>query len=174
MVIRKPVKERDKPTEEKSASRPPSSIIWDLGRAYYAYVGLLERVLVEHKLDHILRPGMGVVLFALYEQDGVSIKDLAERSQLACSTLTGLLQRMEDAGLITRTRDATDGRLVRVTLTSVARKLEDKCRELAQHMTNISEQGIGLRNIEKCTRFLQGMTAAYRTEEQRLSSAPRK
>ncbi len=86
-------------TERKTAAKSfqsSNTIIWDLGRAYFAYVGLLERVLVEQKLDHVLRPGMGVVLFALYEKDRVSIKELAESSQLACSTLTGVLQRMED------------------------------------------------------------------------------
>lgn len=158
-----------KPATE--AERLSSSIIWDLGRAYFAYVGLLERVLVEQKLDHILRPGMGVVLFALYEKDRVTIKDLAERSQLACSTLTGVLQRMEDAGVITRTRDADDGRLVRVALTSLGRKLKSKCHEVAGRMTDISEQGVGHENASQCSKFLQGLTSAYRHEEQRISTA---
>ena len=47
-----------------------------LGRAYYAYVGLLERVLANHDLDGHLRPGMGHVLFALFEQDDCIIRDL--------------------------------------------------------------------------------------------------
>jgi MarR family transcriptional regulator, organic hydroperoxide resistance regulator len=144
------------------------SMIWDLGRAYFAYVGLLERVLVEQKLDHILRPGMGVVLFSLYERDCVSIKELAERSQLACSTLTGVLQRMEDAGVVTRTRDDTDGRSVRVALTPVGMGLKAKCHEVARRMTQVSQQGVGESNTELCSQFLQGLTQAYRREEHRL------
>jgi MarR family transcriptional regulator, organic hydroperoxide resistance regulator len=147
------------------------SMIWDLGRAYFAYVGLLERVLVEQKLDHILRPGMGVVLFSLYERDCVSIKELAERSQLACSTLTGVLQRMEDAGVVTRTRDDADGRSVRVALTPVGMGLKAKCHEVARRMTQVSHQGVGESNTELCSQFLQGLTQAYRQEEQRLCAA---
>ena len=29
-------------------------LTWDLGRAYYAYVGMVERILVEEKLDHLI------------------------------------------------------------------------------------------------------------------------
>jgi DNA-binding MarR family transcriptional regulator len=110
-------------------------------------------------------------LFALYEQDQVSIKDLAERSQLACSTLTGVLQRMESAGLITRSRDTVDGRSVKVTLTKLGRKLESKCREVAQRMTEISEQSVGVGNIELCTQYLWNLATGYRNEENRLSTA---
>lgn len=169
MVIRKASKVQTEANPDRGFASTTNSIIWDLGRAYFAYVGLLERVLIDQKLDHVLRPGMGVVLFALYEKDRVSIKDLAERSQLACSTLTGVLQRMEDAGIVTRTRDASDGRLVRVALTPLGKKLQSKCREVANRMTEVSEQGVGKRNADKCAAFLQGLTAAYRSEEQRLS-----
>ena len=145
------------------------SVIWDLGRAYFAYVGLLERVLVEYQLDHVLRPGMGLVLFTLFEQDSRTIKELAERSQLACSTLTGVLQRMEKAKLVVRTRDQHDKRLVRVTLTPQARKLERKCRLVAERMSSLSHQGIGEKNIAKCKTYLSHMTSAFRAEEQRLA-----
>ena len=147
------------------------SLIWDVGRVYYSYVGLLERVLKEQQLDHILRPGMGVVLFALYKKDQVSIKELAEYSQLACSTLTGVLQRMEGAGLITRSRDAVDGRLVRVSLTKLGRQLESKCRDVAQRMTKVSERSIGIDNVAMCTQLLRNLASGYRLEEQNLSSS---
>ena len=170
MVVRKKTKKKADESSVNEVASSPLSIIWELGRAYYAYIGLLERVLVEEKLDKILRPGMGVVLFALYEKDQVSIKDLAERSQLACSTLTGVLQRMEDAGLVARTRDEQDGRSVRVSLTPLSRKLKGKCVEVADRMTHISQEGVGPKNTSKCTQFLQGLASAYRNEEQRIAT----
>ncbi len=154
---------------KKIASDQLDEVIWDLGRAYYAYVGLLERVLVEFKLDHVLRPGMGLVLFSLFEQDSRTIKELAERSQLACSTLTGILQRMEKAKLIVRTRDKQDGRLVRVTLTPDARKLESRCRQVAERMSLLSHQGVGQANLSRCKKYLSALTSAFRLEEQRLA-----
>lgn len=170
MVQHRPSQRPSEQVKTKAPDKLQRSLIWEVGRAYFAYVGLLERVLVVQKLDHILRPGMGVVLFALYEQDQVSIKDLAERSQLACSTLTGVLQRMESAGLITRSRDTVDGRSVKITLTKLGRKLESKCREVAQQMTEISEQSVGAGNIELCTQYLRNLATGYRTEENRLST----
>lgn len=155
--------------KQTAAADELDSVIWDLGRAYFAYVGLLERVLVECQLDHVLRPGMGLVLFTLFEQDSRTIKELAERSQLACSTLTGVLQRMEKAKLIVRTRDEHDKRLVRVTLTAQARKLERKCRQVAERMSSLSHQGIGEKNVAKCKTYLSHMTSAFRIEEQRLA-----
>ncbi len=145
------------------------SVIWDLGRAYFAYVGALERVLVEAELDKQLRPGMGLVLFTLFEQDSRTIKELSERSQLACSTLTGVLQRMEKGGLVVRTRDKQDKRLVRVTLTPQARKLERKCRQVADRMSSLAQTGIGEKNLAKCKTYLSGMTRAFRMEDQRLA-----
>ena len=171
VAMRKTAEKRPKKKVEASDELSPSSIIWDLGRAYYAYVGLLERVLVEQKLNHVLRPGMGVVLFSLFEKDRSSIKELAESSQLACSTLTGVLQKMEDSGLITRSRDPSDGRLVIITLTTLGRKLETKCREVAARMTEISERAVGLSNAGLCSEFLKGLTMAYRQEELRLSQS---
>jgi DNA-binding MarR family transcriptional regulator len=170
MVQRKLKRGPSKETPIEAPDDLKGSMIWDVGRVYYAYVGLLERVLVEQKLDHILRPGMGGVLFALYKKDQVSIKELAEYSQLACSTLTGVLQRMESAELITRSRDAEDGRLVRVSLTKLGRQLESKCREVAQRMTEISEQSVGRAHVEQCTQMLRNLTSGYRMEEHRLSS----
>lgn len=152
-----------------TSTNAATQIIWDLGRAYYAYVGLVERVLIEHKLDHILRPGMGHVLFALYEEDSRTIKDLAERSQLACSTLTGILQRMEKAGLVKRNRDAQDGRLVRVTLTDLGKSLKKKCQQMADRINRVSCAGVGPKNVTKCSQFLQSMTNAFREAEQLLA-----
>ena len=70
----------------RSTDDPLDQIVWSIGRAYYAYVGLLERVLAETGLDRHVRPGMGHILFALFEEDGRNIKEIAARTQLSGST----------------------------------------------------------------------------------------
>jgi MarR family transcriptional regulator, organic hydroperoxide resistance regulator len=151
------------------SDQPLGELIWDLGRAYYAYVGLAERVLVDANLGHVIRPGMGHVLFALYEEDGCTIKEIAARSQLANSTLTGLLNRMEQVGLIKRERDEQDGRLVRVRLTPRARELESKCRAMLRQVTRVAQKGIGEKNVPLANDLLEGLTSAFREEERRLA-----
>jgi DNA-binding MarR family transcriptional regulator len=164
------------PSLRKIEQRPGSAadeslgqIIWDLGRAYYAYVGLAERILVDEGLDDVIQPGMGHVLFALYEQDNLPIKDIAARSQLAYSSLSRILTRMEKVGLIERSRDAVDGRIVRIGLTPLGKQLEAKCREMVQRVTAITHAGIGEKNVPRAKALLQSLTAAYREEEQRLA-----
>ena len=151
------------------SDQPLQELIWDLGRVYYAYVGLAERVLIDAGLDHIIRPGMGHVLFALYEEDGRTIKEIAARSQLANSTLTGLLNRMEKVRLIKRQRDEQDGRLVRVHLTALARKLESKCRAMVRQVTEVAHEGVGEKNVPRAKELLRGLTSAFREAEQQMS-----
>ncbi len=146
-------------------------VMWELGRAYYAYVGLAERILVDTGLDHLIRPGMGHILFALYEEDNRTIKEIAARSQLAGSTLTGLLSRMEKVKLVERSRDEIDGRLVRVRLTPLARKLEPKCRAMVGQMSDVFRQGLGDKHLPQAKIILQRLTQSLRKEEQRLAKS---
>ncbi len=69
-----------------------------------------------------------------------------------------------------RCRDENDGRLVRVSLTALGKKLKRKSFEVAQLMTDISERGVGAENAAACSRFLQGLTSVYRQEETRLQT----
>ncbi len=72
---------------------------------------------------------------------------------------------MEKNGLVVRNRDPNDWRLVRVTLTDSARKLEKRCRTMAKRMTEVSHRGVGARHVKACQSYLRGMTAAFREEE---------
>ena len=58
-----------------------------------------------------------VVLKVVAQEPGLAHRDLASRMGLSRPTLTHHLDRMEADGLITRTRDTTDRRVVRVHLT---------------------------------------------------------
>jgi DNA-binding MarR family transcriptional regulator len=149
-------------------------MMWEIGRAYYAYVGVAERILAHAGLAEHIRPGMGLVLFALYEQDGRTIKEIAARSQLACSTLSGLLARMEKAGLIQRSRDDQDARLVRVRLTALARSLETKCRAMVKQMSGIIEVGLGERKVAQAQQLLRCLIETLRSEDERMARSQAK
>ncbi len=144
---------------------PLDQVVWHIGRAYYAYVGVLEQVLAETGLDEHLRPGMGHILFALFEQDGRSIKEIATRTQLSSSTLTGMLTRMEKAGIIARRRDDEDGRGVR--LTRLGRSLEPRCRLVAERLGEILRAGMGANGVLHAKHLLRRLTETLRAEEQR-------
>ena len=69
-----------------------------------------------------------LVMLVLWERDGVAVKEIGERLHLDSGTLTPLLKRLEQAGLIKRTRSTEDERQVLIDLTSSGELLKDKAR----------------------------------------------
>ncbi len=64
-----------------------------------------------------------LVMLVLWQSDGPSLKAIGKRLQLDSGTLTPLLKRLEAAGLVTRQRQASDERQVRIQLTEAGRLL---------------------------------------------------
>ncbi len=71
-----------------------------------------------------------LVLLVLWEEDGVPVKHLADRLMLDSATLTPLLKRLEQHGLVARRRDEQDERVVRIRLTEAGRALRNKARRV--------------------------------------------
>ena len=82
---------------------------------------------------HLLEP-LGLTypqylaLLVLWEVDKVSVRQLGERLSLDSATLTPLLKRLEKRGLVTRSREPEDERVVRIVLTKAGRALQAQCR----------------------------------------------
>lgn len=129
------------PGEKGRPCRPDCEELYQisflLGRAYYSYIGMLERLLEETGLGEFIKPGMGNLLFALFREDDRTISDVARELQLARSTMTGMVARMKKARLITVVKDPRDWRAVRLKLTPLARSLEGRCHELADHIERL-------------------------------------
>ena len=67
-----------------------------------------------------------LVMLVLWETDGLSVSQLGDRLKLDSGTLTPLLKRLEQQGLLQRLRDATDERRVLLQLTPAGRALQDQ------------------------------------------------
>lgn len=73
-----------------------------------------------------------LVLLTLWEADALPLKAIGARLELDSGTLTPLLKRMEEAGFVTRARDAADERQVTVRLTLKGRRMEAKAAAFPQ------------------------------------------
>lgn len=73
---------------------------------------------------HGVRVGQNLVLEALWERDGLTPGAVAGRLHVTTPTVVKMANRMEAAGLVTRRRDASDSRLVRLHLTDRGRALQ--------------------------------------------------
>jgi DNA-binding MarR family transcriptional regulator len=67
-----------------------------------------------------------LAMFALWETDDLSVKEIGDRLHLDSGTLTPLLKRLETVGLVRRTRDSADERSVRISLTPAGIALREK------------------------------------------------
>ncbi len=71
-----------------------------------------------------------LVLVSLWAQDGRSVRELGEELALESNTLTPLLKRMEESGLITRARSSEDERVVQVSLTEKGNALRSEAEKV--------------------------------------------
>ena len=69
-----------------------------------------------------------LVLLVLWEQDKQPVCDIAKRLMLDTNTVTPLLQRMEKAGLVTRTRGKEDTRQRIVSLTKKGLEMQEQAK----------------------------------------------
>lgn len=71
-----------------------------------------------------------LVLVSLWGQDDQTVGQLGIALHLESNTLTPLLKRMENAGLLTRLRDSFDERQVRVRIAEKGRALQSQSQRL--------------------------------------------
>lgn len=107
-------------------------------------------------------PGVGSVLHALFEQDDIPAKKLAELTHLPKGTLTGVLDRLETAGWIKRHPDPDDGRAWRVRLTAKGRALQPKMERRHARVMQALTDALGERDLRTLTRLLAKTTSAIR------------
>lgn len=87
-------------------------------------------------------PGQFAQLLALFEEDGLSQRELGLRVHVDPSTMAHTLRRMERDGLVQRDVDPADRRRVVVTLTDHARSLEAALVAAAEETNAAATHGL--------------------------------
>jgi len=101
---------------------------------------IFNRLLKEKGIDELNGPH-GRILYVLWQNDNLPIGELAQRTSLAKSSITSMLDRMEEKGQITRIYDRNDRRQIRVRLSDKAKKLNKCYEEVSQRMNEIFYDG---------------------------------
>ena len=97
---------------------------------------IFERILAEKNID-AFNGAQGRILYVLWQEDGVPIKIISEKSGLAITSLTTMLERMEKNGLISRKTDEADKRKTLLFLTDKAKELKEAYDSVSNEMGNI-------------------------------------
>ena len=77
---------------------------------------IFEKILSEKNID-AFNGAQGRILYVLWQEDGISIRSLSTKCGLAITSLTTMLERMENQGLISRVQSETDKRKTLLFLT---------------------------------------------------------
>jgi MarR family transcriptional regulator, organic hydroperoxide resistance regulator len=89
-----------------------------------------------------ITPEQWAVLNRLWEEDGLSQVDLAERTFKDKPGTTRILNLLEKKGVVVRRLDESDRRVLRVFLTKIGRDLKDKLIPCAQDVLIKSSKNV--------------------------------
>lgn len=81
------------------------------------------------------------ILYELWREDNITISELSNRTKLANTTLTTMLDRLEKMGYIIRKPNPEDRRAIRVMLQKQSKELETKYEEVCMIMHNVNFKG---------------------------------
>lgn len=115
---------------------------------------IFEKLLTQANVD-AFNGAQGRILYVLWQQDNIPIVTLSNKTGLAKTTLTSMLDRMEGLELVQRTYDARDRRQIRIALTKQARSLQHKYDNVSQQMNEIYYAGFSDQEIISFENMLQ-------------------
>jgi DNA-binding MarR family transcriptional regulator len=121
---------------------------------------IFSKILKKKKFD--INPSQGRILFALWREDKISIQELANRTLLGKSTLTSMLDRLEELGYLIRIPSENDRRKILITLTKKNDELRNKYLQVSNEMIKIFYRNFTSDDITKfesvLKRLLENLT----------------
>jgi MarR family transcriptional regulator, organic hydroperoxide resistance regulator len=107
-----------------------------------------------------------LVLLALWEEEGIPVKRLGEMLVLDSATLTPLLKRLEQRGIVERRRDAEDERVVRIFLTESGQALRAQAKQIPSQLACRAGFEVSPRSVAQLTRLREELTALSKVLEE--------
>ncbi len=75
-----------------------------------------------------------LVMLILWQQDGVALRDIAEKLHTESGALTPVLKRMQEMGLLIRARSPHSERTLEIRLTDAGRAMQQEALKINQHI----------------------------------------
>ncbi|MFI7455581.1 MarR family winged helix-turn-helix transcriptional regulator [Nonomuraea sp. NPDC049714] len=129
-------------------------VCFALSIASRSVIGLYRPLLQPMGLTH----PQYLVMLALWENEPLSVKELAELLQLDPGTLSPLLKRLQALGYLRRERNSKDERALAVTLTPTGRQLRAEAEKIPPAI--VARLGMDLEELEHLHRSLTRVIAA--------------
>lgn len=111
-----------------------------IGQIKQRQARIFERILNENGIQEF-NGAQGRILYVLWHTDNIPISELSKQTGLAKTTLTSMLDRMEQADLLRRIADTNDKRKVQIALTAKAKHLSDVYDRVSMQMNELFYEG---------------------------------
>ena len=115
---------------------------------------LFDRMLADADID-AFNGAQGRILYVLWQGDGLTISQISAQTSLANTTLTSMLDRMEQSGLIRREASPTDRRALLIRLTDKAKALQQDYDRISQQMNELYYLGFSEDEVRQFEGYLQ-------------------
>ncbi len=100
---------------------------------------IFTKILKEYQIE--INPAQGRIMFVLWQNENMSIQELAKKTSLSKSALTSMLDRLENKDYIKRTPSKTDRRKILIELTEKDKSLHDKYVQISREMNELFYKG---------------------------------
>jgi DNA-binding MarR family transcriptional regulator len=117
------------------------------------------RALQARIAPHGVSIGMWYFLRVLWQEDGISQRELSQRVGMMEPTTASALNNMERKGFVRRLRNRTDRRVVNVFLTERGRALRRELLPLAAAVNEVALRGVSAEDVGKLRAVLAKLQA---------------
>lgn len=128
---------------------------------------LLGRILQTSLEPYDLTPFHWLVLNTLWREDGLAVSAIGEKLQQVGGTMTGVLDRMEERGLIFRERDQEDRRIWRTWLTQKGKDMGKTLPPIVSQNREKLFAGIAAEDLERFNAVLEKLIENAKTMSER-------
>jgi len=124
-------------------------------------LGTTARKLQKYYNERLSRYGITIaqsfIILSLIEKGPSNVKDLAARLEIDSSAITGLVDRLEREGLVTRQTNPKDRRAFLINLTEKGEKLGQKLKPIASEFNEKIKSGLSKSELNAVLKFFSVM-----------------
>lgn len=121
----------------------------------YAYAEVLRAHCEERGKPYIITPPQWGALTLLLAQDGLTAGTMSQKRGVDAATVTGIITRLEQNGLVERRHDRVDRRVVKVYLTDEGRDISSTLAFLVEQFEQSMQRGFSEGEMEHFLTQLQ-------------------
>ncbi len=141
-----------------------------IGQIKQIQARVFEVLLKENGLSDF-NGAQGRILYVLWQEDGLMMKEISNRTSLAKTTLTSMLRRMKDQGFIYYEQSEKDNRQTLIFLAKKARDLFNDYQNVSEQMKEIFYRNLSDLEIDLLEGLLERIKNNLQEEERKIHEA---